>query len=168
MVRFRTHRIRHRPGRTILVTSLHPQKAAWRQPNRLELVPILWRGAASALVKPWPPDAAQGVVSIAAPEPDSGSLALQAMPLQASFLDPNRFYIKGGGRVRQPTTHDYACELTSGVSGRLFFGNVGSRNASACGGAITRVPSLRCSSTICEWSSFIFVQCSFGRKWCSA
>ncbi|MBV8353410.1 MAG: hypothetical protein JOZ21_14170 [Verrucomicrobia bacterium] len=37
-----------------------------------------WRGAASALVNPWPTDAAQGVVSIADPQPDSGSLALQA------------------------------------------------------------------------------------------
>ena len=41
-----------------------------------------------ALVKPWPTDAVQGVVSIADSEPDSGSRALQATPLQAPFLDP--------------------------------------------------------------------------------
>ena len=47
-----------------------------------------------ALVKPWLTDAAQGDVSVADPQPDSGSRALQATPLQAPFLEPNRFYTK--------------------------------------------------------------------------
>jgi hypothetical protein len=48
---------------------------------------LVWRGAASALIKPGPIDAAHGIVTIADPEPDSGSLALPATPLQAVLLN---------------------------------------------------------------------------------
>jgi len=44
----------------------------------------LWRGAASALVKPWPAAAAQGVVSVADPQPDSGSRRCKQRPFPRS------------------------------------------------------------------------------------
>ena len=74
------------------------QDSSLKQARRATRMPpssssIFWREAASARVKPWPTDAAQDVVNTDDPEPHSGSLVLQATPLQAPFLDPNRFQI---------------------------------------------------------------------------
>src|ERR1035437_2625386 len=67
--------------------------------------------------------------------------------------------------------HTYTADgaFSAGDAGRVpRLGRLGSRNPSMGARLITRTPSCLCSSAICAWNCSIFVQCTFGRKLCSA
>src|SRR5262249_54038297 len=60
-------------------------------------------------------------------------------------------------------SRDKPVDLRDAVEARMG-GRLGSRNPSACAGLMTRTPSRCCASAIFSCSSFILVQCIFGRK----
>ena len=82
-------------------------------------------------------------------------------------LQPAR-HIERTSRNRRDQEQDsrYAPAAASlgGVTGRLLSGRSGSRNPSAWGGLMTRVPAFRCCSRICLCRSTILVQCWRGLK----